>query len=82
MPAGKYVLRLAFEMDKSAPKPRQVVLSIEQSVPSAWQLLAALFALAIIPFFVAISHFGFEHRRWAESDYNPYGSTSGGDDDE
>ena len=46
-----------------------------------WPSLIALVALAIPPIIVAIKHFNFERRRWADSAFNTY-SSGDGDDDE
>jgi hypothetical protein len=82
LPDGKYVLRLAFEMDKTIKKQGVVAISIDQGVPNGWHLLIALLTLAVLPFFVFLAHQSFERRRWAESDYSPYSSGGGDDDDE
>ena len=41
-----------------------------------------LIALWVIPVLMALRHFGFERRRWADSAFNPYQSGGGGDGDD
>jgi hypothetical protein len=82
LPDGKYVLRLAFELDKAISRQGSVVISIDQGVPNGWHLLIALLALAVIPFFIFLAQMSFEQRRWADSDYSPYPTGTGGGDDE
>jgi len=73
MPAGQYVLRLEVQWEKFQ-QPAAITVRIDQGVPRGGHLFVALLLISIIPLFVAFHHFSFERRRWADSDYSPYGS--------
>lgn len=73
MPAGQYMLRLEAQWEKWQ-QPASVSVRIDQGVPRVLHLFLAMLFVSIIPVFVAINHFSFEKRRWADSDYSPFGS--------
>jgi len=73
MPAGQYTLRLEAQWEKFQ-QPASVSVRIEQGVPRVLHLFLTLILISIIPFFVMLAHFSFEKRRWADSDYSPFGS--------
>jgi hypothetical protein len=73
MPAGQYMLRLEAQWEKWQ-QPATVSVRIEQGVPRVLHLFLAMLFVSIIPVFVAFRHFSFERRRWADSDYSPFGS--------
>ncbi|MGB8510848.1 MAG: DUF4178 domain-containing protein, partial [Pyrinomonadaceae bacterium] len=80
LPEGRYTLRLEAQWEKwNQALPPQLTVRVEQGEPRILNLLLTLVALSIVPLFVAIRHFSFERRRWADSAFNPYGS--GGSDD-
>ena len=72
MPAGQYMLRLEVQWEKWQ-QPATVSVRIDQGVPRILHLFLAMLLVSIIPVFVAIQHFSFEKRRWADSDYSPFG---------
>jgi len=73
MSAGQYMLRIEAQWEKWQ-QPAQVSIRIDQGVPRVLHLFLVMLFLSIIPVFVAISQFSFEKRRWADSDYSPFGS--------
>ncbi len=84
LPEGRYTIRLEAQWEKwNQTVPPQVSIRIEQGVPRIINIVLVLVALSILPLLVAIWHFSFERRRWADSSFNPYdsGSESSDDDD-
>lgn len=82
LPAGTYTMRLEAQWEKwNQPTPPKFSIKVEQGVAHGFNFFLLLFALAIPPIIVAIRHFNFERRRWADSAFNPY-SSGDGDDDE
>ncbi len=85
LPEGRYTLRLEAQWENwNQPTPPQISVRVEQGVPRLFNLLLLLIALSVIPLLFAWRHFSFERRRWADSAFNPYGSSGdddGGDDD-
>jgi hypothetical protein len=83
LPAGTYTMRLEAQWEKwNQPTPPKFSVKVEQGVAHGFNFFLLLFALAIPPIIVAIRHFNFERRRWADSAFNPYSSGDGDDDDE
>jgi hypothetical protein len=83
LPAGRYTMRLEAQWEKwNKAEPPQLTVRIQQGAPRLLNLLLALVALSVIPFFVAIKHFNFERRRWADSSFNPYETSEGSSDEE
>jgi hypothetical protein len=82
LPAGRYTLRLEAQWEKwNQAAPPQLTVRVEQGVANPLNLVLTLVALSLIPIVVAIYHFNFERRRWADSAFNPYDSGGGGDDE-
>ena len=73
LPAGQYVLRLEAQWEKWQ-QPATLSVRIDQGVPRILHLFLAMVFVSIIPVFVAFHQFSFERRRWADSDYSPFGS--------
>ena len=73
LPAGRYILRLEGQWEKSQ-QPTFLNVKIEQNVTHGFNLLLALIALSIVPVIMLIYHIGFERKRWSESMFG------GGDD--
>jgi hypothetical protein len=73
MPAGQYMLRLEAQWEKWQ-QPATVSVRVEQGVPRVLHLFLAMLFVSIIPVFVAFRQFSFERRRWADSDYSPFGN--------
>lgn len=73
MPAGQYMLRLEAQWEKWQ-QPVTLSVRIEQGVPRVLHWFLAMLFVSIIPVFVALHQFSFERRRWADSDYSPFGS--------
>ncbi|HEV2763128.1 MAG TPA: hypothetical protein VGV38_09045, partial [Pyrinomonadaceae bacterium] len=77
LPAGRYTMRLEAQWEKwNKPTPPELSVRVEQGVPRVLNLFLVLLALALLPLLVAFMHLSFEHRRWAESAFNPYESES------
>ena len=74
LPAGTYTLAFEVHWEKWQ-EPAAVTIQVEQGVPRMIHLLLALIAVSIIPLLVAIYHYNFEKRRWADSDFSPYSSS-------
>jgi hypothetical protein len=75
LPAGSYTLRLEFQADPKLGET-YVNVRVREGVPRFLYWILTLIALAIIPVAVAINHFSFERRRWANSDFSPFHSSS------
>jgi Domain of unknown function (DUF4178) len=84
LPEGRYTMRLEAQWDGwNKPEPPQFTVKVDQGVPRLVNMLFLLIALSALPLIAAWRHFSFERRRWADSGFNPYGSTGGdggGDD--
>jgi hypothetical protein len=55
-------------------QPATVTVRIDQGVPRILHLFLVMVFVSIMPVFVVLRHFGFEKKRWADSDYSPFGS--------
>ena len=71
IPAGKYKLTMKCEGRKIGGT---FSIDIKQGVLHWKYFIWTLMALLVIPVLLAVYHFSFEGRRWADSDYNPYSS--------
>jgi hypothetical protein len=75
MPAGQYILGLDIRWEK-IQQPMTVTVKVEQGVMSGGYLILAMFLLSLPPFLVMIYHFNFSAKRWKDSDFSPYQSSS------
>lgn len=75
MPAGDYILGLDIRWEKFQ-QPVTVNVKVEQGVMNGGILIVALFLLTIPPVFVMIYHFSFAKKRWQDSDFSPFQSSS------
>jgi hypothetical protein len=68
IPGGRYFLRVESELP---PEARTVhgSLTVRRDVPSFLPFLLALLALLVPPLFLTFRSYGFEVKRWAESDH-------------
>jgi len=73
LPEGQYMLRLEAQWEKWQ-QPATMSIQIYQGVPRILHLFLAMLFISIIPILVAFYQFSFEKRRWADSDYSPFGS--------
>ncbi|MEK6284780.1 MAG: DUF4178 domain-containing protein [Acidobacteriota bacterium] len=73
MPAGQYMLRLEAQWEKWQ-QPATVSVRIDQGVPRALHLFLVMLFVSLLPLMMMVYHFSFEKRRWADSDYSPFGS--------
>jgi len=73
MPAGHYLMRLEAQWEKWQ-QPASLIVHIEQGVPRLLHMFLVMVFISIIPVFVMLYQFSFEKRRWADSDYSPFGS--------
>ncbi|HZT60321.1 MAG TPA: DUF4178 domain-containing protein [Pyrinomonadaceae bacterium] len=77
VPEGKYTMRLEAQWENwNQPAPPQVSIKVEQGVPRFSNLLIVIVVLSVVPVLFAFRHFSFERRRWADSAFNPYESSS------
>jgi hypothetical protein len=75
MPAGQYILGLDIRWEK-IQQPMTVTVKVEQGVMSGGYLILAMFLLSLPPFLVMLYHFNFSAKRWKDSDFSPYQSSS------
>jgi hypothetical protein len=73
MPAGQYVLRIEAQWEKFQ-QAATIGVRIDQGVPRGVHLFVVMLLISVIPLMVAFHQFSFERRRWADSDYSPFGS--------
>jgi ssDNA-binding Zn-finger/Zn-ribbon topoisomerase 1 len=73
LPEGQYVLRLEAQWERWQ-QPAALSVRIDQGVPRVLHLFLAMLFISIIPVMVALYQFSFARRRWADSDYSPFGS--------
>jgi len=73
LPAGRYTLRLEAQWEKWQ-QPLAMMIKLDQDVPSIFNLILLLIVLSIIPIIIAIRHYSFSVKRWADSDYSPFSS--------
>jgi hypothetical protein len=73
LPEGTYVLGLEARWERWQ-QPAALNIKVEQGSPRVLHLILAMVALSIIPMFVLLRHWTFEKRRWADSNYSPFGS--------
>ncbi|MEK6324210.1 MAG: DUF4178 domain-containing protein [Acidobacteriota bacterium] len=71
--AGQYVLRLEAQWERWQ-QPAMISVRIDQGVPRVLHLFLAMLFISLIPLMVVVYQFSFEKRRWADSDYSPFGS--------
>lgn len=74
LPEGMYVLGLEVRWERWQ-QPAAVNIKVEQGSPRVLHLILAMVLLSIFPLFVLLRHWSFEKRRWADSDYSPFGSS-------
>ena len=80
VPDGRYTMRLEAQWENwNQPAPPQLNVRVEQGVPRLMNLILLLVGLSVIPLLAAFRHFSFERRRWADSAFNPYDASGGGD---
>ncbi|HEY7911868.1 MAG TPA: DUF4178 domain-containing protein [Blastocatellia bacterium] len=73
LPAGRYTLALDVTWEKWQ-QAQSLKILVEQGVPRILYLILAIVLISLFPIMIAIYHWGFEKRRWNDSDYSPYGS--------
>jgi hypothetical protein len=73
MPPGQYMLRVEAQWEHWQ-QPATLMIQIHQGVPRLLHFFLAMLFVSIIPLFVALYQFSFEKRRWADSDFSPFGS--------
>jgi hypothetical protein len=81
IPGGRYFLRVESELPPGA-RTVHGSLRVRRDVPSFVPFLLALIALLVPPLFLTFRSYGFEVRRWAESDHPKVQVSTGEDDDE
>jgi hypothetical protein len=75
LPAGTYTLRLETSWEKWQ-QPAAITISMEQGSIHGLNFLLAFIALLIFPVLGWIRRLSFERRRWADSDFSPYSTSS------
>jgi hypothetical protein len=80
VPPGKYQLAIQASADPAVAEMPYSVSVVRDVVVWSNFWIAAILVL-IYPLYSAIRQYSFEYRRWQESDYSPYSSSGGSDDD-
>ena len=73
LPGGTYVLGLEARWERWQ-QPASLNIKVEQGSPRVLHLILTMVVLSIIPMIVLIWQWSFEKRRWADSNYSPFGS--------
>ena len=81
LPPGKYKLALQVASEKPQA-PISFKLTIEEGVFRWMNFVLAFLAISIIPGCLMLYHWTFERSRWSDSEFNPYASSGGSDDDD
>lgn len=71
--SGNYILGMEIRWERWQ-QPATVTVRVEQGVRRAGPMAVTLVLISIMPVLVGLYHFSFEKRRWADSDFSPYGS--------
>jgi hypothetical protein len=71
VPAGEYYLSIRNQAD-SRSLTRMMTFKLQRDVPIHSNLYIVLFLVIIGPLFTFFKSYGFEKRRWSNSDYSPY----------
>lgn len=75
VPAGTYTLRI--EVQREHPTtPTTITLHIDQGVPRVLYWFLMMGVLSLVPLCLWIYHVIFDIRRWADSDFSPYQTSS------
>ncbi|HZS43698.1 MAG TPA: DUF4178 domain-containing protein [Blastocatellia bacterium] len=74
LPAGTYTLRIEAQWEKWQ-EPASMNVTIKQGGTRGLNLILALSVLLIFPILGWFRKIAFERRRWADSDFSPYGSS-------
>jgi uncharacterized protein YdeI (BOF family) len=74
-PAGTYILGFEARWEKFQ-QPMAVTVRVEQGIFNGGYVVLLLFFLSLFPIVMLIYHWRFEARRWADSDYSPFQSSS------
>ncbi|MCB9649669.1 MAG: DUF4178 domain-containing protein [Deltaproteobacteria bacterium] len=69
MPKGEYVLQLTPEWSSSAQAPTRVSVRLRQDVFVGSHAVVVLILLWLFPMLKVLLYYGFEKRRWADSDH-------------
>jgi Domain of unknown function (DUF4178) len=75
LPAGSYILGLEARWEKFQ-QPMAVTVRVEQGVFNGGYIVLVLLLLSLFPIVMLIYHWRFEARRWEDSDYSPFQSSS------
>lgn len=77
VPAGRYILRLEAQWgDNTWSQPATVNVEIHQGTPRIGLWIFTLVLLSIFPLLMAFYHYSFERRRWSNSSFSPYETSS------
>jgi Domain of unknown function (DUF4178) len=74
-PAGTYILGFEARWEKFQ-QPMAVTIRVEQGVFNGGYIVLVLFLLSLFPIVMLIYHWRFSVKRWADSDYSPFQSSS------
>ncbi|HKP12249.1 MAG TPA: DUF4178 domain-containing protein, partial [Blastocatellia bacterium] len=74
-PAGTYILGFEARWEKFQ-QPMAVTIRVEQGVFNGGYVVIVLVLLSLFPIVMLIYHWRFEVKRWEDSDYSPFQSSS------
>ena len=74
LPTGTYTLRLEVYGEPGKAPPTFTVYVV-QGVPRWLHVILLFLLLSVVPGFMLLYHLNFEHRRWQDSSYSPFGSS-------
>ncbi|MFL6213809.1 MAG: DUF4178 domain-containing protein [Blastocatellia bacterium] len=74
-PAGAYILGFEARWEKFQ-QPMAVTIRVEQGVFNGGYIVLVLILLSLFPIVMLIYHWRFEVKRWEDSDYSPFQSSS------
>ena len=75
LPSSKYTMRMEVQWEQWQSTP-SLNVTVEQGVPRMSYLLLAMVLISIVPLIVMVMHLRFVQRRWEDSDYSPFRSSS------
>ena len=79
--AGRYVLRVEAQWEQGKAPPL-VEISVREGVFRFLYFLLAAVAISILPLLAAIRQLSWESRRWQDSSFSPFGTSSGDEEEE
>ena len=79
---GRHVMRVEGQWEVGKPAPPQVHIRVREGVFRLSHFVLAFLAISIFPALALVRQMSFEAQRWKDSDYSPFGASSGEDEEE